>query len=107
MTEPKHNSGNADSLVAAIDGNLSGMAKADLVLTCEMLERGRAQWRKEAEELKDKNEALLAACEAAEMFLGMLGNDRATAAIELANRKSAPLKDQLRAAIKLAEEGTE
>ena len=44
--------GSADSLVAAIDGNLNGMAHGDLVLTCQMLERGRAIWRKEAEALK-------------------------------------------------------
>lgn len=43
--------GSADSLVAAIEGNLNGMAHGDLVLTCKMLERGRATWRKEAEAL--------------------------------------------------------
>lgn len=40
------------SLVAALEGNLNGMAHSDLVLTCQMLERGRATWRKEAEDLK-------------------------------------------------------
>lgn len=29
------------------------MAHSDLVLTCQMLERGRATWRKEAEALKE------------------------------------------------------
>ena len=38
-------------MLAAIDGNLNGMAHGDLVLTCQMLERGRARWRHEAEEL--------------------------------------------------------
>lgn len=41
-----------NSLTAALEGNLSGMAHGDLVLTCQMLERGRATWRKEAEALK-------------------------------------------------------
>ena len=44
--------GSAESLVAAIEGNLNGMAHGDLVLTCKMLERGRATWRKEAEAFK-------------------------------------------------------
>lgn len=43
---------NGDSLVAAIEGNLAGMAHSDLVLTCQMLERGRMVWRKEAEALR-------------------------------------------------------
>lgn len=47
---PAHNS--AASLVAAIEGNLAGMAHSDLVLTCKMLEGGRAKWRKEAEALQ-------------------------------------------------------
>lgn len=37
--------------MAAIEGNLNGMAHGDLVLTCQMLSRGRATWRKEAEAL--------------------------------------------------------
>jgi hypothetical protein len=41
----------SDSLIAAIDGNREGMSHSDLVLTCNMLERGRAQWRKEAEDM--------------------------------------------------------
>ena len=41
-----------DSLVAAIEGDLNGMAHGDLVLTCQMLKRGRETWRKEAESLK-------------------------------------------------------
>lgn len=41
-----------DSLIAAIEGNLDKMAHRDLVLTCQMLERGRTIWRKEAEELR-------------------------------------------------------
>lgn len=40
------------SLVAAIEGDLSGMSKENLVLTCEMLERGRAAWRKDAEDYR-------------------------------------------------------
>jgi len=43
-----------DSLVAAIEGNRAGMAHTDLVLTCNMLERGRAVWRKEAEEAQQR-----------------------------------------------------
>ncbi len=39
-----------DSLVSAIEGNFSGMAHSDLVLTCEMLTRGRAAWQKECED---------------------------------------------------------
>jgi hypothetical protein len=46
-----------DSLIAAIEGNFAGMSHSDLVLTCEMLTRGREQWRKEAEELKAKLES--------------------------------------------------
>lgn len=38
------------SLLAAIEGDYNGMSKTDLVHTCKMLERGRAQWRQEAEE---------------------------------------------------------
>jgi hypothetical protein len=38
-----------DSLIAAIEGDYSGMSHADLVLTCNMLLRGRDTWRKEAE----------------------------------------------------------
>jgi hypothetical protein len=41
-----------ESLIAAIDGNLNGMSHSDLVLTCQMLERGRAAWRKESEQLR-------------------------------------------------------
>lgn len=44
---------NLPSLVAAIEGNYAGMSHADLVLTCEMLERGRTVWRKEAEALAE------------------------------------------------------
>lgn len=47
---------NADSLIAAIEGNFKGMSHSDLVLTCEMLTRGREAWKKEAEELKAKLE---------------------------------------------------
>lgn len=43
-----------DSLVAAIEGDYSKMSHADLVLTCNMLHRGRAIWQKEAEELKER-----------------------------------------------------
>ncbi len=39
-----------ESFISAIEGNLSGMSHADLVLTCQMLKRGRAEWRKEAED---------------------------------------------------------
>lgn len=41
-----------DSLVAAIEGNYAGMAHSDLVMTCQMLERGRAAWRADAERMK-------------------------------------------------------
>ena len=47
-----------ESLSAAIDGDLRGMSHSDLVLTCEMLVRGRAAWRKEAEEAKAQNAEL-------------------------------------------------
>lgn len=40
------------SLIAAIEGDFSGMAHSDLVLTCKMLTNGRAQWRQEAEGLR-------------------------------------------------------
>lgn len=52
-----------NSLVAAISGDRSGMTKADLILTCEMLERGRAIWRKEAEELRAIVDSLHASIE--------------------------------------------
>lgn len=55
--EPKSIS-KEDSLVAAIEGNYSKMAHADLVLTCQMLTRGRAAWRKEAEDAKKEIEHL-------------------------------------------------
>jgi hypothetical protein len=45
-----------NSLVAAIEGNYSGMTKSDLVLTCKMLINGREAWRKECEELKARLE---------------------------------------------------
>lgn len=44
--------GFGESLVAAIEGDYARMRHSDLVLTCRMLERGRGQWRVEAEELK-------------------------------------------------------
>ena len=39
-----------DSLVAAIEGNFKSMSHSDLVLTCEMLTRGREAWKKECED---------------------------------------------------------
>lgn len=45
---------NIDSLIAAINGDRSGMSHSDLVLTCNMLERGRTAWRRDFEELKEK-----------------------------------------------------
>lgn len=42
----------ADSLVAAIEGNYVGMSHGHLVLTCQMLKRGRAAWRADAERMK-------------------------------------------------------
>jgi hypothetical protein len=40
-----------DSLVAAIEGNREAMSHSDLVLTCNMLEKGRAGWRAQSEKL--------------------------------------------------------
>lgn len=48
-----------DSLVAAIEGNYAGMKHSDLVLTCEMLARGREGWRKEAEQAQAQYNQLL------------------------------------------------
>lgn len=47
-----------DSLVAAIEGDFKGMRHSDLVLTCEMLTRGREAWRKECEQAqRERDEA--------------------------------------------------
>lgn len=50
------------SLIAAIEGNRAGMSHSDLVLTCNMLERGRAAWRKECEEAQRENQRLREHC---------------------------------------------
>ena len=55
-------SGSADSLIAAIEGDRSKMAHGDLVLTCQMLERGRARWRKEAEEAQEALREIVMLC---------------------------------------------
>ena len=49
---------NIDSLVAALEGNYEGMSHADLVLTCNMLHKGRETWRKEVEALLKRNAAM-------------------------------------------------
>lgn len=41
-----------ESLLGAIKGDRNKMSHRDLVLTCQMLERGRAAWRKESEALR-------------------------------------------------------
>lgn len=46
---------NANSLIAAIEGDYAGMSHADLVLTCKMLYRGREAWRKEMEQLQERS----------------------------------------------------
>jgi len=65
-----------NSLVAAIEGNYSGMSKADLVLTCNMLLKGREAWRKEYDSLKARldNASCLLACPGrgdCEHFIGL------------------------------------
>jgi hypothetical protein len=47
---------NPDSLVAAIEGDFNGMSHADLVLSCQMLTRGRAEWKKECEQAQKELE---------------------------------------------------
>lgn len=42
------------SLLSAIEGNRAGMSHRDLVLTCNMLERGRTAWQRECESEKLK-----------------------------------------------------
>lgn len=42
-----------ESLLSAIEGNDDGMNKSDLILTVQLLRRGRARAQKECAELKD------------------------------------------------------
>lgn len=81
-----------DSLIAAIEGNYSGMSHEDLVSTCKMLNNGRAQWRKEAEQFKKR-------AEAAEQGLSKVKNRSAQSAIieDLINERDA-LRQQLQTA---------
>lgn len=46
------------SLLSAIEGSYEGMSHADLVLTCNMLARGRSAWQKECETEKMKAKEL-------------------------------------------------
>lgn len=47
-----------NSLLSAIEGSYEGMSHADLVMTCNMLARGRTTWQRECEDEKVKTKEL-------------------------------------------------
>lgn len=55
MNEPT----NDETLIAAIEGDYSGMNRESLILTCKMLYRGRERWREEAELANKRLKAIL------------------------------------------------
>lgn len=85
------------SLIAAIEGNWSGMSKEDLISTCQMLTRGRDVWRKEAEQTQSELTAAKAELQLArDIIKGMEGNIAACEADNERLTREQPISSHLR-----------